>query len=117
MDDERLKQAGGGGYFEELLARIRDIRSSEKVFWRKVLEIYATSMDYDPASEGSKTFFATIQNKMHWAVHGQTAAEVIVARADATQPRMALMSGAGSRPQQADVEIAKNFWGRMNSKL
>ena len=74
MDDERLKQAGGGGYFEELLARIRDIRSSEKVFWRKVLDIYATSIDYDPHTEVSCGFFKIIQNKMHWAAHGQTAA-------------------------------------------
>ena len=77
MDDERLKQRGGGNYFEELLARIRDIRSSEKEFWRKVLEIYATSIDYDPGVEESRQFFATVQNKMHWAAHGQTAAEVI----------------------------------------
>ena len=72
LDDERLKRAGGGNYFEELLARIRDIRSSEKVFWRKVLEIYATSIDYDPGEEASQAFFATVQNKMHWAAHGQT---------------------------------------------
>ena len=80
MDDERLKQRGGGSYFEELLARIRDIRSSEKEFWRKVLEIYATSIDYDPGMEASREFFATVQNKMHWAAHGHTAAEVIHAR-------------------------------------
>ncbi len=77
MDDERLKRKGGGNYFEELLARIRDIRSSEKVFWRKVLEIYATSIDYDPRQEATQRFFATVQNKMHWAAHGQTAAEVV----------------------------------------
>jgi hypothetical protein len=77
LDDERLKRAGGGNYFEELLARIRDIRSSEKVFWRKVLEIYATSIDYDPGEEASQVFFATVQNKMHWAAHGQTAAEIV----------------------------------------
>src|ERR1039457_7562016 len=82
MDDERLKRVGGGNYFEELLARIRDIRSSEKEFWRKVLEIYATSIDYDPGVEASREFFATVQNKMHWAAHGHTAAEVIVRRAD-----------------------------------
>ena len=74
LDDERLKRAGGGNYFEELLARIRDIRSSEKVFWRKVLEVYATSIDYDPGEEASQLFFATVQNKMHWAAHGHTAA-------------------------------------------
>ncbi|HMR04447.1 MAG TPA: RhuM family protein, partial [Polyangiaceae bacterium] len=90
LDDERLKRAGGGNYFDELLARIRDIRSSEKVFWRKVLEIYATSIDYDARAEASQRFFATVQNKMHWAVHGQTAAEVISARADSTQPNMGL---------------------------
>ena len=83
LDDARLKQAGGGNYFDELLARIRDIRSSEKVFWRKVLEIYATSIDYDPGAEISQQFFKTIQNKMHWAAHGHTAAEVIAQRADA----------------------------------
>ena len=77
MDDERLKRAGGGNYFEELLARIRNIRSSEKVFWRKVLEIYATSIDYDPAEEASQMFFATVQNKIHWAAHGHTAAEIV----------------------------------------
>ena len=86
LDDERLKQAGGGNYFDELLARIRDIRSSEKVFWRKVLDIYATSIDYDPSAEASQQFFATVQNKMHWAAHGHTAAEIIADRADATQP-------------------------------
>src|SRR4030042_2713823 len=78
LDDERFKRAGGGNYFEELLARIRAIRSAEKVFWRKVLEIYATSMDYDPGEELSQQFFATVQNKMHWAAHGHTAAEIIV---------------------------------------
>lgn len=80
MDDERLKQAGGGNYFDELLARIRDIRSSEKVFWKKVLDIYATSIDYDPNSEISQEFFAVVQNKMHWAAHGHTAAEIIKSR-------------------------------------
>ena len=77
LDDERLKQVGGGNYFDELLARIRDIRSSEKIFWRKVLDIYATSIDYEPNVEMSQKFFATVQNKMHWAAHGHTAAEVI----------------------------------------
>ena len=111
LDDKRLKSAGGGNYFDELLARIRDIRSSEKVFWRKVLEIYATSIDYDPRTEVSKRFFATVQNKMHWAVHGQTAAEVIVARADATRPNMGLTSWSGDRPLKEDVIIAKNYLG------
>src|SRR5258706_925280 len=87
MDDERLKRAGGGNYFDELLARIRDIRSSEKVFWKKVLEIYATSIDYDQQVEASRQFFATVQNKMHWAAHGQTAAEVIHTRVDAAKPQ------------------------------
>src|SRR5512137_1787228 len=90
LDDERLKRRGGGNYFEELLARIRDIRSSEKVFWKKVLEIYATSIDYDPRTEASQLFFATVQNKMHWAAHGQTAAEVIAARADASKRNMGM---------------------------
>ena len=109
LDDERLKQAGGGHYFDELLARIRDIRSSEKVFWRKVLDIYATSIDYDPATEGSQRFFATVQNKMHWAAHGQTAAEVIAHRADAAKPNMGLTSWSGRLPRKTDVAIAKNY--------
>jgi hypothetical protein len=109
MDDERLKQAGGGNYFDELLARIRDIRSSEKAFWRKVLEIYATSIDYNPSAEASRKFFATVQNKMHWGAHGQTAAEVIHARADAAKPNMGLTAWTGSRPRKADVAVAKNY--------
>jgi len=109
LDDERLKRAGGGNYFDELLARIRDIRSSEKVFWRKVLEIYATSIDYDARAEASQRFFATVQNKMHWAVHGQTASEVISARADSTQPNMGLTSWTGERPRKVDAAVAKNY--------
>jgi hypothetical protein len=109
LDDERLKQRGGGNYFDELLARIRDIRSSEKVFWRKVLEIYATSIDYDPNEEVSQQFFATVQNKIHWAAHGHTAAEIIAARADATRPQMGLTSWIGSRPRKSDVAVAKNY--------
>ncbi len=109
MDDERLKQRGGGNYFEELLARIRDIRSSEKVFWRKVLEIYATSIDYDPSAEATQQFFATVQNKMHWAAHGQTAAEVIHARADAAKPRMGMTNWVGTKPGKAEAVIAKNY--------
>jgi len=109
MDDARLKAAGGGQYFEELLARIRDIRSSEKVFWRKVLDIYATSIDYDPSDEASYLFFKTVQNKMHWAAHGRTAAELIVERADAERENMGLTSWAGSRPRKADVGVAKNY--------
>lgn len=109
MDDERLKQAGGGNYFDELLARIRDIRSSEKVFWRKVLDIYATSIDYDPNTEISKDFFKIIQNKMHWAAHGQTAAEVIYGRADASKPNMGMTSWSGDKIRKNEVEIAKNY--------
>ncbi len=109
MDDERLKQAGGGNYFDELLARIRDIRSSEKVFWRKVLDIYATSIDYTPDADTSKRFFKVVQNKMHWAAHGHTAAEVIATRADAAKPHMGLTSWAGSKLARSDVEVAKNY--------
>ncbi len=96
MDDERLKNTGGGNYFDELLSRIRDIRSSEKVFWRKVLDIYATSIDYDPKTEYSKQFFAIVQNKMHWAAHGHTAAEIIIERANASKPNMGLTSWMGN---------------------
>lgn len=109
MDDERLKRGGGGNYFDELLARIRDIRSSEKVFWRKVLDIYATSIDYDPSAEASRQFFATIQNKIHWASHGQTAAEVIYNRADSGKPHMGMTSWNGDTPRRTDVEVAKNY--------
>lgn len=113
MDDERLKQAGGGDYFDELLARIRDIRSSEKVFWRKVLDIYATSVDYDPSAEASQRFFAIVQNKMHWAAHGHTAAEVVHARADASRPNMGLTTwtgaASGKPPVRSDAGIAKNY--------
>jgi len=109
LDDERLKQAGGGNYFDELLARIRDIRASEKVFWRKVLDIYATSIDYDPNTEMSRRFFQIVQNKMHWAAHGHTAAEIIAARADARKPHMGLTSWAGVRPAREDIEVAKNY--------
>jgi len=109
LDDERLKQAGGGRYFDELLARIRDIRSSEKVFWRKVLDIYATSIDYAPDAEVSRQFFAAVQNKMHWAAHGQTAAEVIYRRADAAKPHMGMTVWSGETPRKADAEVAKNY--------
>ena len=109
LDDERLKQAGGGNYFDELLARIRDIRSSEKVFWRKALDIYSTSIDYSPNAEISKGFFRVIQNKMHWAAHGHTAAEVIENRADSTRPNMGLTSWQGDKPRKDDVVIAKNY--------
>lgn len=109
MDDERLKRAGGGNYFDELLARIRDIRSSEKVFWRKVLDIYATSIDYDPNTETSRRFFATLQNKMHWAAHGQTAAEVVYQRSDAEKENMGLTSWSGNMPTKKEAAIAKNY--------
>jgi hypothetical protein len=109
MDDERLKNAGGGNYFDELLARIRDIRSSEKVFWRKVLDIYATSIDYDGSAETSRDFFKIIQNKMHWAAHGHTAAEIIHQRADATKPNMGMTSWIGTTIRKNEAEVAKNY--------
>jgi hypothetical protein len=112
LDDERLKQAGEGNYFDELLARIRDIRSSEKVFWRKVLDIYATSIDSDPNTDLSCEFFAVVQKKMHWAAHGHTAAEIIAERADASKHKMGLTSWTGDRPSRADVEVAKNYLRR-----
>ncbi|QSB45173.1 virulence RhuM family protein [Tsuneonella flava] len=112
MDDERLKDPEAD-YFDELLARIRDIRSSEKVFYRKVLDIYALSVDYDPTTETSQTFFQTVQNKMHWAAHGHTAAEVIHARADAQKDHMGLTSWAGETrgnlPRKDDARVAKNY--------
>lgn len=111
MDDERLKAASGGNYFDELLARIRDIRSSEKVFWRKILDIYATSIDYDPDSPESKLFFATIQNKMHWAAHGRTAAEIIYDRADAGKPNMGMTNWTGPVIRKNEVSVAKNYLG------
>nr|VFJ92360.1 MAG: Uncharacterized conserved protein [Candidatus Kentron sp. H]VFJ93332.1 MAG: Uncharacterized conserved protein [Candidatus Kentron sp. H]VFK00123.1 MAG: Uncharacterized conserved protein [Candidatus Kentron sp. H] len=109
MDDERLKEPDGGRYFEELLARIRDIRSSEKVFWRKVLDIYATSRDYDPRAETSREFFKQVQNKMHWAAHGRTAAELIHQRADADEHNMGITNFPGDRLLRRDVEVAKNY--------
>jgi len=109
MDDARLKEAGNSRYFEELLARIRDIRSSEKVFWRKVLDIFATSIDYDPGSEQSHLFFQQVQNQMHWAAHGHTAAEVIYGRADAGQHHMGITNYPGNGLLKRDVEIAKNY--------
>ena len=109
MDDERLKNLGGGGYWKELLQRIRDIRASEKVFYRQVLDIYATSIDYDPKAEVSIEFFKKIQNKIHFAVHGQTAAEVVFNRADAEKEFMGLMTFPGSRPYLKDVVVAKNY--------
>ena len=109
MDDERLKQADQVNYFDELLARIRDIRSSEKIFWRKVLDIYATSIDYDPKADASQLFFAVVQNKMHWAAHGHTAAEIIAQRADAQQANMGLTTWGGQKIRKADVSVAKNY--------
>ena len=109
MNDELLKQAGGGNYFQELLARIRDIRSSEKVFWRMVLDIYATSIDYDAKSDMSILFFQTVQNKMHWAAHGHTAAEIIYQRIDATKPNLGLTSIKGNKPTKQETEVAKNY--------
>ncbi len=109
MNDELLKRAGGGNYFDELLSRIRDIRSSEKVFYRKVLEIYALSIDYDPRAEFTQQFFKTVQNKMHFSVHGHTAAEIIYERADAEKDFMGLTSWTGAMPQRSDAEVAKNY--------
>jgi len=113
LDDERFKGGKDDAYFEELLARIRDIRSSEKVFWKKVLDVYATSIDYDSSAEASQRFFATVQNKMHWAAHGRTAAELIALRADAKTPNMGLTTWAGASKgtpiRKADVSIAKNY--------
>jgi len=108
LDDERLKRAGAGNYFDELLARIRDIRSSERLFWKKVLEIYATSIDYDPNVESSRLLFKTVQNKMHWAAHGHTAAEIIAARADATRPNMGLTSWTPSTGSSTHTSSSPN---------
>ncbi len=109
INDDLLKRAGGGRYFKELLARIRDIRSSERVFWRQVLDIFATSIDYDPKLEVSQEFFKTVQNKMHWATHGHTAAEIIVERANAKKDFMGLTTFNGDYPTKEDAEIAKNY--------
>lgn len=109
MNDDLLKRAGGGNYFDELLSRIRDIRSSEKVFYRKILEIYALSIDYDPRTETTMQFFKTVQNKMHFSVHGHTAAEIIYERANAEKDFMGLTSWTGALPKRTDVEIAKNY--------
>ncbi len=109
LDDERLKNLGGGGYFKELLERIRDIRASEKVFYRQILEIYATSIDYDPKAEISILFFKKVQNKIHYAIHGQTAAEVIYTRADAEKEFMGLTTFAGNQPTLKETIVAKNY--------
>lgn len=109
LNDDLLKRGGGGNYFDELLARIRDIRSSEKVFYRKVLEIYALSIDYDPRAEATQLFFKTVQNKMHFSAHGHTAAEIIYERADAQKDFMGLTSWTGALPKRTDAEVAKNY--------
>lgn len=109
MNDDLLKRAGGGNYFDELLSRIRDIRSSEKVFYCKILEIYALSIDYDPRTETTMQFFKTVQNKMHFSVHGHTAAEIIYERANAEKDFMGLTSWTGALPKRTDAEIAKNY--------
>ena len=109
LDDERLKNLGGGSYWKELLDRIRDIRSSEKVLYRQVLDLYATAVDYDPHSETSRLFFKIVQNKLHYAAHGHTAAEVIYERADADKPFMGLTTFKGELPCLNDIKIAKNY--------
>lgn len=109
MDDEKLKNLGGGQYWRELLDRIRDIRSSEKVLYRQVLDLYATSIDYDPKAEETLEFFKVVQNKLHYAAHGHTAAELIAERADAQQPNMGLTAFRGESPNKSDVSIAKNY--------
>jgi hypothetical protein len=108
MNDELLKKAGGGNYFDELLERIRDIRSSEKVFWRKVLDIFATSMDYNKDAL-PEYFFETVQNKMHWAAHGHTSAEIIMLRADASKPNMGMLAIKGEKPTKAESKIATSY--------
>lgn len=117
MDDERLKQTGGGGYWKELLDRIRDIHSSEKVMYRQVLDIYATAIDYDPRSDVSIEFFKIVQNKLHFAAHGHTAAEVIYERADADQHMMGLTSFKGDHPTLRDAKIAKNYLSEEELKV
>ena len=117
MDDERLKQLGGGNYWKELLDRIRDIRSSEKVMYRQVLDLYATSVDYNPKSAESIAFFKMVQNKLHYAAHGHTAAEVIYERADAEQPFMGLRAFSGDFPTKKDIGIAKNYLDEKELKV
>jgi hypothetical protein len=109
MNDDLLKKAGGGSYWKELLERIRDIRSSEKVFYRQILDIYATSIDYDPNSDITKKFFKVVQNKMHFAAHGHTAAEIVYLRADGDKPYMGMKSFTGSKPTKTEAKVAKNY--------
>ena len=109
LDDERLKELGGGGYFKELLERIRDIRASKKVFYRQILEIYATSIDYDPTADVSIEFFKKVQNKIHYAIHGETTAEVIYHRVDAKKEFMGLTTFSGSQPTLKEAKIPKNY--------
>ena len=116
LDDERLKELGGGGYFKELLERIRDIRASEKVFYRQILEIYATSIDYDPKADVSIQFFKKVQNKIHYAIHGETAAEVIYHRADAEKEFMGLTTFSGNHPTLKEAKIAKNYLNEKEMK-
>ncbi len=111
LDVERFKRDPDDGYFEELLEKIRDIRSSEKMFWRKVLDIYATSIDYDASAETSQKFFSTVQNKMHWAVHGHTAAELIMQRADGSKPNAGMTNWVGAAPRKSDAKVAKSYLG------
>ncbi|MBX3312595.1 MAG: virulence RhuM family protein [Microbacteriaceae bacterium] len=109
MNDEKLKNLGGGNYWRELLERIRDIRSSERVLYRQVLDLYATSIDYSPNAEETVEFFKIVQNKLHYAAHGRTAAEVIASRADASKPNMGLTTFSGVRPRKYEVSVAKNY--------
>ena len=109
IDDERMKSLGGGGYWRELLDRIREIRSSEKVMYRQVLDLYATAMDYDPRSDYARRFFQTVQNKLHYAAHGHTASEVVYMRVDSDKPFAGLMSFKGEEPTQAEAMVAKNY--------
>lgn len=116
MDDAKLKDLGGGSYWRELLERIRDIRSSEKVMYRQVFDLYATSVDYDPNAEATQEFFKVVQNKLHFAAHGRTSAEVISRRADASQPNMGLTNFSGESPRKSDVRVAKNYLSEQELK-
>lgn len=117
LNDERLKNLGGGNYWKELLDRIRDIRSSEKVMYRQVLELYATAVDYDPKSDESLTFFKMVQNKLHFAAHGKTASEIIYFRVDSDKPFAGLTSFKGSQPTQAEAMVAKNYLSEQELKV